>query len=243
MKIHNPLRCESSVRTRCVPRCLRFCLISGATPPFLSDPCECWPLVITSYITPIGIRRKSWILSLIIWTLTLLVTFKYLMFVMRANDQGEGGILALLSLAVAHERLGCGSQCCARVRATFFADAERSAEERFRAAIFFARVFCGPVFRLSRSRWAFLRVSSGAFPFRGCRQLHPCGGPSRPMAMACSVERAPCSPLPMASISSGTIPRLGSKLLYLRVNPLRAGSMVFAFGIPNNFVSPAAFGR
>ena len=39
------------------------------------------------------------ILSLIIWTLTLLVTFKYLTFVMRADNQGEGGILALLSLA------------------------------------------------------------------------------------------------------------------------------------------------
>ncbi|HEY5744234.1 MAG TPA: potassium transporter Kup [Terrimicrobiaceae bacterium] len=39
------------------------------------------------------------ILSLIIWTLTLLVTIKYLTFVMRADNQGEGGILALLSLA------------------------------------------------------------------------------------------------------------------------------------------------
>jgi KUP system potassium uptake protein len=39
------------------------------------------------------------ILSLIIWTLTLLVTVKYLTFVTRADNQGEGGILALLSLA------------------------------------------------------------------------------------------------------------------------------------------------
>ena len=39
------------------------------------------------------------ILSLIIWTLTVLVTGKYLTFVMRADNQGEGGILALLSLA------------------------------------------------------------------------------------------------------------------------------------------------
>jgi KUP system potassium uptake protein len=39
------------------------------------------------------------ILSLIIWTLTVLVTIKYLTFVMRADNQGEGGILALLSLA------------------------------------------------------------------------------------------------------------------------------------------------
>ena len=39
------------------------------------------------------------VLSLIIWTLTLLVTIKYLTFVMRADNQGEGGILALLALA------------------------------------------------------------------------------------------------------------------------------------------------
>jgi KUP system potassium uptake protein len=39
------------------------------------------------------------ILSLIIWTLVLLATTKYLTFVTRADNQGEGGILALLSLA------------------------------------------------------------------------------------------------------------------------------------------------
>jgi KUP system potassium uptake protein len=39
------------------------------------------------------------ILSLIIWTLILLGTVKYLTFVTRADNQGEGGILALLSLA------------------------------------------------------------------------------------------------------------------------------------------------
>jgi KUP system potassium uptake protein len=39
------------------------------------------------------------ILSLIIWTLILLATVKYLTFVTRADNQGEGGILALLSLA------------------------------------------------------------------------------------------------------------------------------------------------
>ena len=49
-----------------------------------------------------GIRDQEGILgilSLIIWTLTLLVTFKYVTFVIRADNQGEGGILALLSLA------------------------------------------------------------------------------------------------------------------------------------------------
>lgn len=36
--------------------------------------------------------------SLIVWALTLVVTVKYLAFVMRADNQGEGGILALLAL-------------------------------------------------------------------------------------------------------------------------------------------------
>ena len=40
------------------------------------------------------------VLSLIIWSLVLIVCVKYLGTVMRASNQGEGGILALLSLAV-----------------------------------------------------------------------------------------------------------------------------------------------
>jgi KUP system potassium uptake protein len=39
------------------------------------------------------------ILSLIVWSLILVVTVKYLLFVMRADNRGEGGILALLALA------------------------------------------------------------------------------------------------------------------------------------------------
>jgi KUP system potassium uptake protein len=38
------------------------------------------------------------VLSLIVWSLTLVVTVKYLTFVMRADNGGEGGILALLAL-------------------------------------------------------------------------------------------------------------------------------------------------
>jgi KUP system potassium uptake protein len=39
------------------------------------------------------------ILSLIFWSLLLIVSFKYLMVVMRATNKGEGGILALMALA------------------------------------------------------------------------------------------------------------------------------------------------
>ncbi|MER8949485.1 MULTISPECIES: potassium transporter Kup [unclassified Mesorhizobium] len=39
------------------------------------------------------------ILSLIIWALTLIVTVKYVTFVLRADNKGEGGTLSLMSLA------------------------------------------------------------------------------------------------------------------------------------------------
>jgi KUP system potassium uptake protein len=38
-------------------------------------------------------------LSLIIWSLILVVTVKYVLFMMDANDDGEGGIMTLVSLA------------------------------------------------------------------------------------------------------------------------------------------------
>src|SRR5215208_4585913 len=38
------------------------------------------------------------ILSLVLWAMTFVVTIKYLAFVMRADDRGEGGILALMAL-------------------------------------------------------------------------------------------------------------------------------------------------
>ena len=38
------------------------------------------------------------VLSLIFWSLVLVISIKYLLFVMRADNQGEGGILALMAL-------------------------------------------------------------------------------------------------------------------------------------------------
>ena len=38
------------------------------------------------------------VLSLIVWSLTIVVSLKYVMFVMRADNKGEGGIFALLAL-------------------------------------------------------------------------------------------------------------------------------------------------
>ncbi len=44
------------------------------------------------------------VLSLIVWSLVLIVCIKYVVFVLRADSRGEGGILALLSLAFAEAR-------------------------------------------------------------------------------------------------------------------------------------------
>src|SRR5688572_32855394 len=38
------------------------------------------------------------VLSLITWSLILVISLKYLVFVLRADNRGEGGILALMSL-------------------------------------------------------------------------------------------------------------------------------------------------
>ncbi|WP_242394345.1 potassium transporter Kup [Anaeromyxobacter oryzisoli] len=38
------------------------------------------------------------VLSLVVWAMTFVVTFKYMSFVMRADNRGEGGILALMAL-------------------------------------------------------------------------------------------------------------------------------------------------
>ena len=48
--------------------------------------------IATSYANVLGV------LSLIFWALLLVVVFKYLTFIMRADNRGEGGILALLAL-------------------------------------------------------------------------------------------------------------------------------------------------
>ena len=46
------------------------------------------------------------VLSLIMWSLVVIISIKYLLFVMRADNEGEGGILALTSLVRPSERRG-----------------------------------------------------------------------------------------------------------------------------------------
>jgi KUP system potassium uptake protein len=49
--------------------------------------------------TPIAATEILGILSLIFWSLVLIVTLKYVTLIMRADNKGEGGILALMALA------------------------------------------------------------------------------------------------------------------------------------------------
>ena len=51
------------------------------------------------------------VLSLIIWSLMLVVSVKYLVFVMRADNHGEGGILALIALLPPPASAAAGRRC------------------------------------------------------------------------------------------------------------------------------------
>ncbi|MGD1096006.1 MAG: KUP/HAK/KT family potassium transporter [Bryobacteraceae bacterium] len=49
-----------------------------------------------------GVEDLFGILSLMFWSLIMVVTVKYLTFVMRADNHGEGGIFALLAIVPDH---------------------------------------------------------------------------------------------------------------------------------------------
>ncbi len=44
------------------------------------------------------------VLSLVFWTLTIIISIKYIAFVLRADNKGEGGVLSLLSLALPEKK-------------------------------------------------------------------------------------------------------------------------------------------
>ena len=48
------------------------------------------------------------VMSLMLWALFLIVTVKYVIVLMRADNHGEGGVLALLALARGSVRRGSG---------------------------------------------------------------------------------------------------------------------------------------
>ncbi|MBS0358028.1 MAG: potassium transporter Kup [Proteobacteria bacterium] len=53
-----------------------------------------------TYTIPASYDNVLGILSLIFWALTIVVSLKYVLFIMRADNRGEGGIMALMSLAL-----------------------------------------------------------------------------------------------------------------------------------------------
>ena len=64
---------------------------------------ECFKAEYGIHPTPANIVG---VLSLIVWTLILVVSVKYIVFILRADNRGEGGILSLLALLLQRERRG-----------------------------------------------------------------------------------------------------------------------------------------
>ena len=56
------------------------------------------------YSIPVTTDNVLGVLSLLIWAILLIVTLKYLTFIMKADNEGEGGILALTSLIISHSQ-------------------------------------------------------------------------------------------------------------------------------------------
>ncbi|RYZ97231.1 MAG: potassium transporter Kup, partial [Proteobacteria bacterium] len=44
------------------------------------------------------------VLSLIFWALSIMISVKYITYIMRADNKGEGGILALIALVAPHRQ-------------------------------------------------------------------------------------------------------------------------------------------
>ncbi len=60
---------------------------------------ECFSPESPHHITP-SVEHITGVVSLVVWALVTLICFKYLAFVMRADNRGEGGVLSLMALAL-----------------------------------------------------------------------------------------------------------------------------------------------
>lgn len=56
------------------------------------------------YSIPVTTDNVLGVLSLLVWAILTIVTLKYLTFIMKADNEGEGGILALTSLIISHSK-------------------------------------------------------------------------------------------------------------------------------------------
>ncbi len=66
----------------------------GTSPLYAVRECFFGP-----HAVPVDRANVLGVLSLIVWTLVIVVTLKYHVYVLRADNQGEGGILAMMALA------------------------------------------------------------------------------------------------------------------------------------------------
>ncbi len=66
----------------------------GTSPLYAVRECFSGP-----HAVPVSHANVLGVLSLIVWTLVAVVTLKYQVYVLRADNEGEGGILALMALA------------------------------------------------------------------------------------------------------------------------------------------------
>jgi KUP system potassium uptake protein len=71
----------------------------GTSPLYAMRECFFGP-----HAVPVNRENVLGVLSLIVWTLVIVVTLKYLVYVLRADNRGEGGILALMVLATRTKR-------------------------------------------------------------------------------------------------------------------------------------------
>src|SRR5579885_1874490 len=65
---------------------------------------------------PVDALNVLGILSLVTWTLVMVVAVKYVSFIMRADNKGEGGIMAMMALA---QRASRGQPCMRRMVVLF----------------------------------------------------------------------------------------------------------------------------
>src|SRR5215470_12707573 len=73
----------------------------GTSPLYAIKECLAYPAA-QHAVKPIP-ENVLGVLSLVFWALILVVTVKYLLFVLRADNKGEGGILALAALVQGKE--------------------------------------------------------------------------------------------------------------------------------------------
>jgi KUP system potassium uptake protein len=107
--MHGPERRQAGPRPRNLWQ-LTLCALGivfgdiGTSPLYTLKEC----LIVAGRDGPVERADLFGILSLMVWALVMVVAVKYVVFVMRADHDGEGGILALLSLVPERFRSGPG---------------------------------------------------------------------------------------------------------------------------------------